>query len=113
VAHHRVGLTRSLAADDLSAADVAAMVASLIAHPRNGASLHSLVAEQERALLRYALKLTMTPSDMAPRDVQQLRDAGLDDGEILDAAHVVAYYAYANRIADGLGITVEPYRQEG
>ena len=39
--------------------------------------------------------------------MQALRDAGLSDEDVLHAAQVVAYYAYANRIADGLGVEVE------
>jgi uncharacterized protein YciW len=36
-----------------------------------------------------------------------MRDAGLDDAEILDANQVTAYFAYANRTVDGLGILLE------
>ena len=35
-------------------------------------------------------------------------DAGLDDRAILDLAMVVGYYAYVNRLADGLGVRLEP-----
>lgn len=37
-----------------------------------------------------------------------LREAGLDDRAIHDATQVVAYFAYINRIADGLGVDPEP-----
>ena len=36
---------------------------------------------------------------MEETDVQQLRAAGHTDRAILDAAQIVAYYAYVNRIA--------------
>jgi len=36
-----------------------------------------------------------------------LRDVGWSDRDILDLCEVVAYYAYVNRIADGLGVAVE------
>ena len=98
-------------ADGVAPDDVGSFITSLIAYARGGPSLHAVASQRERALLRYALKLTNTPGDMAPSDVEQLREAGLDDGEILETAHVVGYYAYANRIADGLGIAVEPYRR--
>ena len=42
-----------------------------------------------------------------------LRACGFSDRAILDIAQVVAYYAYVNRIADGLGVTLESYWAEG
>ncbi len=60
-----------------------------------------------RALLEYADKLTRTPWAMRRDDVEALRAAGLDDGEVLDAAQVTAYFAFANRLADGLGVELE------
>jgi len=41
--------------------------------------------------------------------VDAMRAAGCGDDEILEANLVVAYFAYANRIADGLGIRLEPH----
>ena len=40
-------------------------------------------------------------------DLDSLRQAGFSDADILAIAEVVAYYAYANRIADGLGVQLE------
>jgi len=59
-------------------------------------------------LCDFALKLTKTPAGMAESDVAALRDAGLDDVAINDAVQVIAYFNYINRIADGLGIDLEP-----
>ena len=67
--------------------------------------------ERERAMVNYALKLTRTPAAMQQEDLKPLRDVGLDDREILDLAMVVAYYAYVNRLADGLGVELEPGRE--
>ena len=64
-------------------------------------------------MLDYAAKLTRAPGDMAEADVAQLRDCGFSDRAILDIAQVAAYYAYVNRIADGLGVSLEPYWAEG
>ncbi len=58
-------------------------------------------------MLRYALKLTITPSAMLKEDVQSLRAAEFDDTDILHITEVVSYYAYVNRIADGLGVQLE------
>ena len=62
------------------------------------------------ALLVYAEKLTVTPGAMGSEDVGLLRDAGWSDRAILEANLVVAYFAYANRITNGLGVALEPER---
>ena len=36
-----------------------------------------------------------------------MRDAGFDDGEMLEINQVTAYFAYANRTVLGLGIETE------
>ncbi len=60
-------------------------------------------------MLAYAVKLTRTPGAMTDADVEDLRTVGFSDRDILDITEVVGYYAYANRIADGLGIETEPW----
>ena len=61
------------------------------------------------ALLDYTSKLTRTPGEMVESDIDNLRLAGFTDRAILDTAQIVAYYAYVNRIADGLGVQLEDY----
>ncbi|HVB38007.1 MAG TPA: hypothetical protein VND92_05685 [Vicinamibacterales bacterium] len=65
------------------------------------------VTPREQALLRYADKLTRTPAAVNAADIEALREAGLDDRAIHDAAAVVAYFAFVNRIASGLGVELE------
>jgi len=60
-------------------------------------------------MLTYAVKLTLSPGAMVANDVAALRDAGFTDRDILDIAEVVGYYAYVNRIADGLGVATESW----
>lgn len=60
-------------------------------------------------MLDFSVKLTLTPAATSDADVTALRDAGFSDRDVLDIVEVVAYYAYANRIADGLGIDLEPW----
>ncbi len=67
------------------------------------------LTKRERALLCYADKLTRSPGCMSESDLAPLREAGLSDGDILDANLCVAYFAYVNRIADGLGVALESY----
>lgn len=58
-------------------------------------------------MLEYVTRLTETPGDMDAIDVEALRDAGFDDLAIHDICAVAAYYAFVNRIADGLGVELE------
>jgi uncharacterized protein YciW len=60
-------------------------------------------------MLRFSVKLTETPAAMTAEDVQSLRDVGLGDRDILHVVEVVSYYAYVNRVADGLGVPLEEW----
>jgi uncharacterized peroxidase-related enzyme len=60
-----------------------------------------------KALVAFALKLTKAPSAMAETDVAALREAGLTDRAVLDLVHVVAYFNFVNRLAEGLGVELE------
>ena len=59
------------------------------------------------AALHYAAKLTVAPGRMEEADVQALRVAGWDDGEILEINQIVGYFNYANRLLNGLGVTTQ------
>ena len=61
----------------------------------------------ERAMLDYAAKLTRTPQDMTRVDVDTLRGHGYNDRMIHDLCAITAYFAFVNRIADGLGVELE------
>ena len=61
----------------------------------------------DRVLLDYAAKLTRQPSEMVPADIDPLRQQGWDDRAIHDLCAIVSYFAFANRIASGLGIELE------
>jgi len=63
-------------------------------------------------MLNYAAKLTRTPWAMTANDLHPLREAGLTDTDILDINLVTAYFAYVNRVADGLGVGIDNYAQE-
>lgn len=55
----------------------------------------------------YAVKLTLTPWEISEHDLEPMRAAGLSDRDILDVNLVTCYFAYVNRLADGLGIELE------
>jgi len=60
-------------------------------------------------MLEFSVKLTLRPAAASDADVAALRQVGFSDRDVLDIVEVVAYYAYANRIADGLGIELESW----
>lgn len=62
----------------------------------------------DTALCEYAEKATRTPAAMGEADVETLRTHDLDDTAIHDATQVIAYFNYINRIADCLGVDLEP-----
>ncbi len=70
------------------------------------------LSEKRVAMLTYAVKLTLTPAEMVKADVDALSGVGFSDRDIHDIAENTAYYAYANRIADGLGIETESWIPE-
>lgn len=94
--HHRRGLRRLLKDDQL--------LERIEADWRTAG-----LSEKRRAMLEYAEKLTLTPGNMARSDVVALQAAGFSARDVLDIAEVVGYYAYVNRIADGLGVAIETW----
>ena len=63
-------------------------------------------------MLRYAVMLTASPHDVSEAHVDELRRVGFDNTGILDICQVVSYYNYVNRMADGLGVELEPFWTE-
>jgi len=94
--HHRRGLRQLLKDDDLL---------ERIDADWSTAGLN----DRRTAMLSYARKLTVDPAAMTEDDVAALRRVGFSDRDVLDICEVTAYYAYVNRIADGLGVEVETW----
>jgi alkylhydroperoxidase family enzyme len=67
------------------------------------------LTDKRVAMLEYVEKLTVTPWDVSGGDVNLLREVGFTDRDVLDICEVAAYYAYVNRIADGLGVKLETW----
>lgn len=64
--------------------------------------------DRMRVLCGYAVKLTLEPWNVGEADLTPLRAAALSDRDIVDANQVTAYFNYVNRVADGLGVELEP-----
>jgi uncharacterized peroxidase-related enzyme len=54
---------------------------------------------RQRAMLGFAVKLTVNPAAMEEADRASLRDAGFSDRHIWDIAAVAAFYNMSNRLA--------------
>ena len=92
--HHRRGLRRLLKDDELA--------------KRIEADFQSAGLDDRRvAMLDYVAKLTREPKEVRREDVERLRQVGFADSDILAICEVTGYYAYVNRIADGLGVELE------
>ena len=103
--HHGRGLGKEWKKAGLSADEAAAKVDAVGADCKTADLL-----PREMAILDYAIKLTQRPAEMVANDVEQLRNHGLDDRAIHDLCSCVAYFAFVNRIADGLGVELESDR---
>ncbi len=101
--HHFAGLKRLLADD----ARADALRAALDAHAPETAMAAGHIAERDLAALNYAAALTREPNSVSEQNINALRTAGLDDGEILEINQVTAYFAYANRTVLGLGVSTD------
>ena len=61
----------------------------------------------DRAMLDFAVKLTRDSRAATRQDIEALRAAGFSDTAIHDIVQITGFFAYYNRLADGLGIDLE------
>jgi uncharacterized peroxidase-related enzyme len=95
VEHHFAGLKRLLEDDDL---------ADKIRKALESNVLEPVFNLREQVALRYVRTLTQSPNALIEQDVNDMRQAGFDDGQILEINQVAAYFSYANRTVLGLGV---------
>lgn len=98
VEHHAAGLRRLLQDDAQTDAIRSALETKAFAE---------VFDRRETAILNYAERLTRAPAEMTENEIAALREAGLDDGEILEVNQVASYFAYVNRTVLGLGVTTQ------
>lgn len=67
------------------------------------------LSPRNKAILNFAIKLSQCPSEASDADMAMLREAGLDDNEILDLILSAALFGWANRLMHVLG---DPVRKE-
>lgn len=68
---------------------------------------------KQAAMLAYADKLTRTPWEVTRDDIEALKAAGFSEPDILDINQIAGYFAYVNRVADGLGVPLEDFWEKG
>jgi uncharacterized peroxidase-related enzyme len=66
------------------------------------------IAEQDRVMLDYVVKLTKDATQCSPEDHLKLRAAGFDDKAILQITLIAAWFNYINKVADALGVGRNP-----
>ena len=59
---------------------------------------------RDRTMLDFAVKVTRTPDQCEERDLDQLREAGYNDEDILHIAELTAIFNFNGRIANSLGL---------
>ena len=65
------------------------------------------ISATEQALCAWAEKMTLQLREVGRVDIVALRDAGLSENAISDAAQVIGFFNYINRIAESLGVDLE------
>lgn len=68
----------------------------------------SKLDEQHKVLCEWAEKLTLTPVKCTREDIEGLKAAGWSEEQVVSAAQIIGYFNHLNRLADGLGIDLEP-----
>ena len=63
----------------------------------------------DKGLAEWAVAVTVDPSGMRAEAITRLRNMGFSDRAIHDAAQVVSYFNYINRMADALGVDEEAW----
>jgi uncharacterized peroxidase-related enzyme len=66
------------------------------------------LSDVDQALCAWAEKVTIKIQEVSRADVDSLREAGLSEDAISDAAQVIGFFNYINRIAESLGVDLEP-----
>ena len=65
------------------------------------------VPPPQRGILEFALKVAREPREVTDDDFRLLRDQGLNDGEIMEAAMIAAYTNFINTWAQVSGIPID------
>ncbi len=98
VDHHFEGLKRLLN-DDIKA--------ELIKKKLITNSYETIFDKDYSLVLRYAENLTKNITQISEKQIDELINEGVSDGQILEINQVISYFNYANRTVLGLGVSTE------
>ncbi|MEN1833569.1 peroxidase-related enzyme [Pseudomonas lijiangensis] len=79
------------------------VIAQIFADPQTAGT-----TEREKAIVRFAIDLTLDPAALGAEQIRPLREQGLDDGQVLDLIHAISIFAWANRLMLNLGEPLYP-----
>ena len=65
------------------------------------------ITEQDKLILEYAEKITRDPTTVTQDYIDGLKRHDMPDRMLHDIVQVASYFAYVNRLADGLGVELE------
>lgn len=98
VDHHFEGLKRLLN-DDIKAV--------LIKKKLITNSYETIFDKDYSLVLRYAENLTKNITQISEKQIDELINEGVSDGQILEINQVISYFNYANRTVLGLGVSTD------
>ena len=98
VDHHFEGLKRLLN-DDIRAA--------LIKKKLITNAYETIFDKDYSLVLRYAENLTKNITQISEKQIDELKNEGVSDGQILEINQVISYFNYANRTVIGLGVSTD------
>ncbi len=71
------------------------------------------LTDKELALAEYAWNMTKDPSSVNQANIDHLKELGWTDRAVLDAALVISYFNFVNRMVLGLGAHIEEEAGKG
>ena len=71
------------------------------------------LSRKQNAMLEFAEKLTLHPSEMNAADIEELRKSDFSDEEILSITLITNYFNFVNRNANALGVEFTEEEMKG
>ncbi|MBI3801443.1 MAG: peroxidase [Deltaproteobacteria bacterium] len=66
---------------------------------------------QDKAMIDFALKLTREPAKVKREDIEFLQQYGFSEEQVVDIVLITCTFNFMDRLADGLGVELDPSMQ--
>jgi len=66
---------------------------------------------QGKAMIDFALKLTREPAKVKREDIEFLQQYGFSEEQVVDIVLITCTFNFMDRLADGLGVELDPSMQ--